>query len=766
MLRVVIAMSLLLVAIVVARAAAGGDLQRQLYDFVGEWPRFLNKPARLVYALTLALPALGLVVMLALRQWRGAVTVVLGVVLAVAVSWLAARLAGDTSPALMLGPPPRGPEGLPIDTFPSLATAVATTSVAAMAPLLNRALQRAGWALVILAMLSTAFLGRAFPIDLLAGFVIGWAAGSAACLAIGSPGRRLRPDQITERLAEYGFPVNEARPVSADARASVPYLLTRADGEVFFMKAVTNENRDADLLFKLYRSVAYRGLEDEEPFLHPKAAVEHEAFVALLAAQAGVRTPRPGLAAAITPRTAVLVQDRVDARGLDAMSADEISAGTIDDIWGQVAKLREARIAHRDLRLGNMMVDAEGRGWMIDWGFAENAASGRRLSQDVAELLASLASVVGVERALAPAVARLGPEAVGEAVPFLQPVALSGATRAALKKQSGVLDDLRTASVAAAGVPEPKLERIQRIRVTKILTVVVLFLSVYLLLPEVADLWDNKDILADARWELVLLAVLTSAGTYVFDAAELRAASVVPIGLWETVRARLAASFANRFAPAGLGGAAVTIRYLQRSGADLTTATATYGLSGLAGAIVPMLVTLVCAVLAGQSDPIDFSSAALPKVLLAIGGVLAVVGLVWFVPALRKRILPPVVGAFRNLGQIFRSPSRAIQLFGSQVMVTCLYVTAFVLSCRAFSVSSPVALLGFVYLTGSTIGSASPTPGGLGAVEALLIGALISVGVDKGVAVAAVLTFRLVTFWVPVPFGALSLSSLRRTGHL
>ncbi|MBA3268260.1 MAG: hypothetical protein H0T70_08380, partial [Acidimicrobiia bacterium] len=32
-LRVVIAMSLLLVAIVVARAAAGGDLQRQLYDF-------------------------------------------------------------------------------------------------------------------------------------------------------------------------------------------------------------------------------------------------------------------------------------------------------------------------------------------------------------------------------------------------------------------------------------------------------------------------------------------------------------------------------------------------------------------------------------------------------------------------------------------------------------------------------------------------------------------------------------------------------------
>lgn len=294
----------------------------------------------------------------------------------------------------------------------------------------------------------------------------------------------------------------------------------------------------------------------------------------------------------------------------------------------------------------------------------------------------------------------------------------------------------------------------------------VLFLSFYLLLPEIADLWDNKDVPADARWELVFLAVLASAGTYVFDAAELRAASVASIGLWHTVKARLAASFANRFAPAGLGGAAVTIRYLQRSGADLTTATATYGLSGLAGAIVPVLVTLLCAALAGQSDPIDFSSSALPKVLIGIGLVLGAAGLIWFIPALRKRVLPPIVEAFRNLGLVFRSPRRAIHLFGSQVMVTCLYVAALVLSCRAFSISSPTALLGFLYLTGSTIGSASPTPGGLGAVEALLIGALISVGVDKAVAVAAVLTFRLVTFWLPVPFGAWSLSSLRKEGRL
>jgi undecaprenyl-diphosphatase len=488
--------------------------------------------------------------------------------------------------------------------------------------------------------------------------------------------------------------------------------------------------------------------------------------VALLAAEAGVRTPRPRLAAAVTSEVAVLVQERVDGRGLDDVSAEELSPETVQDIWVQVERLRDARIAHRDLRLGNVMVDSDGGAWLIDFGFSENAASGRRLAEDVSELLASLTSVVGVERALEPAVARLGPDAVGKAVPFLQPAALSGATRSALKKQKGVLEDLRKATAEAAGIAEPKLERIKRIKLTQVLEVLVLFLSVYLLLPEVANLWDNKHILADARWELVFLAVLASAGTYIFDAVELKAASVVTIGLWQTVKARLAASFANRFAPAGLGGAAVTIRYLQRSGADLTTATATYGLGGLAGAIVPVLVTLLCALLAGRSDPIHFSSAALSRILLATGLVLGIVGLVFSIPALRKRVLPPIVQAFRNLGQVFRSPWRATQLFGSQILVTCLYVAAFVLSCRAFSISSPVAVLGFLYLTGSTVGSASPTPGGLGAVEALLIGALISIGVDKAAAVAAVLTFRLATFWLPVPFGAWSLSALRKEGRL
>jgi uncharacterized protein (TIRG00374 family) len=84
----------------------------------------------------------------------------------------------------------------------------------------------------------------------------------------------------------------------------------------------------------------------------------------------------------------------------------------------------------------------------------------------------------------------------------------------------------------------------------------------------------------------------------------------------------------------------------------------------------------------------------------------------------------------------------------------------------AFGRSVPFAKIGFVYLTGSAIGSIIPTPGGLGAVEAALTAGLTAAGVPGAVAVSAVLLFRLLTFWLPVPFGWAALNFLEHQQDL
>ena len=84
------------------------------------------------------------------------------------------------------------------------------------------------------------------------------------------------------------------------------------------------------------------------------------------------------------------------------------------------------------------------------------------------------------------------------------------------------------------------------------------------------------------------------------------------------------------------------------------------------------------------------------------------------------------------------------------------------MSVRAFGGSLSFAAVAVVYLTGSAIGSAVPTPGGIGAVEAALSAGLTAAGLHGAVAFSAVLLFRTVTFWLPVPFGWIALNYLQR----
>jgi len=58
-----------------------------------------------------------------------------------------------------------------------------------------------------------------------------------------------------------------------------------------------------------------------------------------------------------------------------------------------------------------------------------------------------------------------------------------------------------------------------------------------------------------------------------------------------------------------------------------------------------------------------------------------------------------------------------------------------------------------VTMVGGTLASAAPTPGGVGAVEAALIGGLAAFGLPAGVAVPSVLLYRVLTCWLPVFIG-------------
>ena len=233
-----------------------------------------------------------------------------------------------------------------------------------------------------------------------------------------------------------------SRPASTP-RGSTPYFATSRDGSALFVKALGADERSADLLFRLYRRIQPRDLGDERAFSSLRRAVEHEALVALATRDLGVCTPRVVAFATAEPNGYVLAYEAIAGRSLDRLEPAELTDEVLTRVWAQFAQLRTHRVAHRDLRLANVFLADDGAAWIIDFGFSELAASDGLLATDLAELLASSATQVGAERAVAAGVAAVGPDAIVTALDRLQLPRLSGATRTAMKADPKLLPELR-----------------------------------------------------------------------------------------------------------------------------------------------------------------------------------------------------------------------------------------------------------------------------------------------------------------------------------
>ena len=150
---------------------------------------------------------------------------------------------------------------------------------------------------------------------------------------------------------------------------------------------------------------------------------------------------------------------------------------------------------------------------------------------------------------------------------------------------------------------------------------------------------------------------------------------------------------------------------------------------------------------------------------MIIAVVLALIGIVLATRKgrrlMRTHVLRWLRQSWASLRTLARSPIKLAELFGGSVGVTLAYIASLFAAVLAFDRPS-FAQIGAVYLGSSIIAAAAPTPGGLGAMEAALVAGLTGLGMDSGTAVAAVLSYRLLTYWLPILPGWLSFHSLER----
>jgi uncharacterized protein (TIRG00374 family) len=253
---------------------------------------------------------------------------------------------------------------------------------------------------------------------------------------------------------------------------------------------------------------------------------------------------------------------------------------------------------------------------------------------------------------------------------------------------------------------------------------------------------------------------------YVIGAGVLCTLVTRPLPFGQVVELQLAQSFLNRFTPANSGGMALRIRYLQKRGVDLGGAAATIALSSAASAVGQVVVIGTFAIWAGStSDNVGFRLPAANTVFVVLLVVTVLAGLIWFTPwgrrVIAKRVETSLQQVWTTFKELAATPSRFVNLFVLTILGKLVTIVAFTESARALDIAVSFPKLGLLYLTASSVASAAPTPGGVGAVEAALAAALTGIGVDSAQALSAVFLFRLVTYWLPVPFGYFALRRIR-----
>ena len=120
---------------------------------------------------------------------------------------------------------------------------------------------------------------------------------------------------------------------------------------------------------------------------------------------------------------------------------------------------------------------------------------------------------------------------------------------------------------------------------------------------------------------------------------------------------------------------------------------------------------------------------------------------------LRRTIGPQIAAARQNLRGILSEPRKAVMLFGGNLGSQVAYALVLGASLHAYGTSLPLMDLIVINSLASLLGGLAPVPGGMGVIEAGLIGGMTAAGIPQSIAVAATFTARLFTAYLPPDLG-------------
>ncbi len=724
------------------------------------------------FGVTIVLVALALIA----RRWVIARDIALSVIGTAAVSGIL---------TLWLGSRGGRPGGILINgyymRFPVLQIALFMAVATAALPYLARAVQRLIEVFIVLVALASAVGGHGLPVNVLGSLAIGWGVTAVVRLIFGSPLGLPSTDDVRALLDELGIRSGHLRPVARQVWGVAKYEATeldRADSpdQRIGIAVYGRDAADAKLLTKVGRFLFYR---DSGPSLTITRLqqVEHEAYLTMRAGQVGAAVPEiVGAGTAGPSKDALLVYRQPPGRRLSEADPGDVSDAALDDLYRQLLALRRARIAHGAISGDVLLVDPAAQTTVLtDFRNATSNASPDQLDRDLAGALAASALGAGAQRAADSAARCLDPATLGGALQHLRRAGLDPVLSRSLRGSGGLLEDVRKRAAQAKSIDVPKLVEPRRVSWPTLIMVVGTLIGGWALVGVLIDVSKSFDTVLGADWLWVIAAFVLAQLAYVASAVEAvgSVAGVLPFGRV------VAVEVANSFSALAGGTAAVfatRVRFFQQQGYDSSVALSSGAIMATSSWIAIAVLTIVSLPFAWGSIHLEVTpqSGGDSKLVWIILAVVVLVGLVaglaLAVPRFRRlaaeRLRPRVSAIWANLKEVARSPRKLVLLVGGSFAQELVVAMALSVSLRAFGDHLRLPTLIVVITLAGIIGGISPSPGGMGVVEAGMILGLTAAGVSEADATAAVFIQRLFTSYLPPIWGWITLVWMRKREYI
>ena len=664
-------------------------------------------------------------------------------------------------------PPPR---------FPAARLAIPGAALAAASPhLVSPARRFDRWAL-FLAAIGLISLGATTPVGAAAGLL--GAAGSAAAvhLVFGSSAGRPSLDDVRGALHELEVPAVVVGAAESQPRGVFIVRAEGTDGSNLIVKVYGRDAQDAARVNRLWRTVWLRDPGSDVGFGRLQQ-VEHEAFVTLLAQQAGVLTDVVVTAGATETDDALLVLRIIGPPLRDLDEGTQIEK--VSEIWRVLELLHDANISHGELDASHLMVSdlmvSDGQLGLSGLRAAAVAPTAVQFREDEVQALVTVALLAGQDRALDTAIDALGTDGIAALLPFVQVATLTPDQRRSVKQQDFNLDEFRSQAAAAVGVDPPKLQQLRRITVGSIFRIALPLLALYIIASAIAnfDFDQVAEELKGAIWWIAAIAFVVAQLPRLAQAVATLGASPVPLPLGPVYALQLSVSYVNLVIPSTAARMAVNIRFFQRHGVPAGGAMAAGAIDGLSGFIIEALILGSMLLFGSQSlglslDSSDSGSSFTLLLIVVIAG-LASIAIVAAVGKLRrfvvhwtKQIAHEAGDALRGL----RSLRRIVLLFGGNIASELLFASALGLFAASMGYHIGIGELLFINVFVSLLAGIIPIPGGIGVTEGGLTYGLVAAGMDQEAAFAAVILYRIATFYVPPTWGYFALRWLERNQQI